>query len=85
VVLHENIKLPGKVSPVYLPEAEPFTEEPAAFEGGYKISKSGNAMMMDIKVSLNKRIYEREDWGAFRKAVSAQQKFANEPVILKFN
>jgi hypothetical protein len=85
VVLHENIKLPGKVSPVYLPEVESFTEEPAAFEGGYKISKSGNAMMMDIKVTLNKRIYEKEDWGAFRKAVSAQQKFANEPIILKFN
>ena len=85
VELHENIKLPGKVSPVYLPEAESFKEDPAAFEGGYKISKSGNAMMMDLKVTLNKRIYEVEDWGSFRKAVSSHQKFANEPVILKFN
>jgi hypothetical protein len=85
VELQENIKLPGKVTPAYLPEAENFDEFPAAFEGGYKLSKSGNGLMVNEKVTLHKRIYEKEDWGAFRKAVSAQQKFANEPVILKFN
>ncbi len=85
VELHENIKLPGKVSVAYMPEAESFTDTPAAFEGSYKISKSGNGMMMNMKLTLNKRIYEKEDWGAFRKAVSAHQKFSKEPVILKFN
>jgi len=83
--LNENFKFPAKVIPVYLPEAENFTDDPASFAGGYKLSKSGTGMMMNLKVSLNKRIYEKEDWGAFRKAVSAQQKFSKEPVILKFN
>jgi hypothetical protein len=85
VELNENIKLPGKVSAVYLPEAERFSDDPASFRGGYEISKSGTGMMMNLEISLNKRIYEKEDWGAFRKAVAAQQKFSEEPVILKFN
>ncbi|MCK5339002.1 MAG: hypothetical protein KAJ50_09325, partial [Bacteroidales bacterium] len=85
VELHESIKLPATVTAVYLPEAEGFSEAPAGFEGSYKMSKSGNGMMVNEKITLNKRIYEKEDWGAFRKAVSAQQKFSNEPVILKFN
>jgi len=85
VELHENIKLPGKVTATYLPEAKNFTESSAAFEGGYKLSKSGTGLMVNEKVTLNKRIYEIEDWSAFRKAVSAQQKFSKEPVILTFN
>jgi hypothetical protein len=85
VTLHENIKLPGKVTPVYMPEAEGFSEAPAGFEGSYKLSKSGNAIMVDETVILKKRIYENDDWDAFKRAVEAQKKFANEPVILKFN
>jgi transglutaminase-like putative cysteine protease len=85
VELHESIKLPAKVSIAYVPEEEEFEAEPASFQGGYILSKSGTSLMVDEKVVLKKRIYEKEDWGAFRKAVSAQQRFASEPVILKFN
>ncbi|MCK4568821.1 MAG: transglutaminase domain-containing protein, partial [Bacteroidales bacterium] len=85
VELHESIKLPAKVTAVYLPEADGFSESPAGFEGAYKLSKSGNGLMVNEKITLNKRIYEKEDWGAFRKAVAAQKKFSKEPVILKFN
>ncbi len=85
VELHESIKLPAKVTAVYLPEEAAFEESPAAFEGGYELSKSGTSLMVQEKVILNKRIYEKEDWGAFRRAVTAQQKFSKEPVILKFN
>jgi hypothetical protein len=85
VELHESIKLPAKVTSVYLPEAEGFSDSPAGFEGEYMLSKSGNSLTVNEKVTLNKRIYEKEDWDAFRRAVAAQQKFSNEPVILKFN
>ena len=85
VELQENIKLPAKVTAAYLPEEEAFADTPAAFEGGYELSKSGTSLMVQEKVTLNKRIYEKEDWEAFRRAVAAQQKFAKEPVILKFN
>ena len=85
VELQETIKLPGKVTAIYLPEEEGFSDVPASFEGGYVLSKSGNSITVNEKVVLNKRIYETEDWKAFRRAVAAQQKFSKEPVILKFN
>lgn len=85
VELNESIKLPVKITPEYLPSEEAFCEGPAGFEGEYKISKSGNGLNVYEKVILKKRIYEKEDWSAFRKAVSAQQKFSKEPVILKIN
>ena len=85
VELNETIKLPGKVTAIYLPEEEGFSDVPASFEGGYVLSKSGNSITVNEKVVLNKRIYETEDWKAFRRAVAAQQKFSKEPVILKFN
>ena len=85
VILTENIKLPGTFSPGYLPEVKSFDEIPAGFEGVYKLSKSGSSLMMNVNVSLNKRIYDVEDWKAFRKTVSAHQKFSREPVILNFN
>lgn len=85
VELKENIKLPGSFTKVYFPEAEAFDAEPASFEGGYELSKSGNGIRVDETISLKKRIYEKDDWDAFSRAVSAQQKFAKEPVILKFN
>jgi hypothetical protein len=84
VELYESIKLPAKVSSLYLPEAAGFSESPAGFEGEYKLSKSGNDLMVNEKVTLNKRIYDKEDWNDFRRAVAAQQKFSKEPVILKF-
>jgi hypothetical protein len=85
VELKENIKLPASATPVYMPDEEGFNHDPAAFNGGYKMAKSGNALMVSETITLRKRIYEKEDWDAFRRAVAAQQKFSREPVILKFN
>lgn len=85
VELNEQIKLPAKASIVYVPEEESFSDKPASFEGEYTLSKSGTSLMVNEKVVLNKRIYEKEDWGAYRKAVAAQQKFSKEPVILKIH
>jgi len=85
VELHETIKLPAKATVIYMPEEEGFSDLPASFEGGYELSKSGSSISVNEKVILNKRIYETEDWKAFRRAVAAQQKFSKEPVILKFN
>ena len=85
VELQENIKLPSKVSAGYIPSGDSFAEDPAAFEGGYELSKSGSSIKVSEKVTLNKRIYNPEDWDAYRRAVASQQKFSREPVILKFN
>lgn len=85
VELRENIKLPASATLVYMPEEEGFNHDPAAFKGEYKMAKSGKGLMVSETITLRKRIYEKEDWDAFRRAVAAQQKFSKEPVILKFN
>jgi hypothetical protein len=68
-----------------MPEEEGFDEKPAAFKGKYEVAKSGSGLMVSETITLRKRIYEKEDWDAFRRVVAAQQKFSKEPVILKFN
>jgi hypothetical protein len=85
VELSENIKLPTKVTAVHLPSAGEFDEDPAGFRGGYQIAKSARALMLNARISLNKRVYEKDEWDAFRRAVAAQKTFSEEPVILKFN
>jgi hypothetical protein len=38
---------------------------------------------MSQLANFNKRIYEAEEWPSFRKAALAQQKFIDQPVVLK--
>ncbi len=83
VQLEEQIKLPFKASLTYAPEIEEFNGDVAAFEGEYKLSLKGNVLMLFERITLNKRVYEKEEWPEYRKAVVAQKKFAEEPVILK--
>jgi transglutaminase-like putative cysteine protease len=85
VQLQEEITLPENMETTirYVPEADSFSTDIASFEGKYALNEAGNTLQLDQKISLNKRIYEAEDWPDYRKAVMAQQKFAEEAVILK--
>ena len=83
VKLEEQVKLPGKVSAIYLPEEESFDTPVASFEGNYQISLKGSTLRLFERIAFKKRIYENSDWPDYSKAVAAQQKFAREPVILK--
>ena len=83
VHLQEEIALPEnmEVSIKYAPEADTFATETASFEGKYELNE--NTLLLDEKLSLNKRIYEAEEWPDYRKAVMAQKKFAEEAVIIR--
>jgi len=87
VHLQEDIRLPAnmKANIKYVPEADSFTSDVASFEGKCELDEAGSVLKLDEKISLNKRIYEAGDWPDYRKAVMAQQKFAEEAVILKLN
>jgi hypothetical protein len=47
------------------------------------MSLEGNVLRMSQLANFNKRIYEADEWPSFRKATLSQQKFIDEPVILK--
>jgi hypothetical protein len=83
VSLTESITLPGKYSIVYKPEATAFADETASYEGIYEMSMDQATLRMSQLANFNKRIYQPEEWPSFRNAVRAQQKFIDEPVILK--
>ncbi len=81
IELKETIKLPKYKKAVYLPEADEVSGNGAEFEGGYKLN--GRTLELNEKIVLKKRIFEREDWPSFRMAVKAQNKLAEEKIILK--
>jgi hypothetical protein len=83
VNLTESITLPAKYQVVYQPEAEAFEDETASWEGSYEMNLEGNVLRMSQLANFNKRIYEAKDWPSYRKATLAQQKFIDEPVVLK--
>jgi transglutaminase-like putative cysteine protease len=81
VQLGETITLPGSFSVIYLPETLPVSGSGASFKGGYEASDKTITVGANIK--FNKRVYDPDDWGSFRETVIAQNKLAQEPVILK--
>ncbi len=83
VHLTESITLPAKYEIIYRPEAEKFSDATASYEGSYEMSLEGNVLRMSQLANYNKRIYEASEWPSFRKATLAQQKFIDEPVLLK--
>ena len=85
VELQETITLPGSWSVEYTPEGEDFSDATASANGAYVLSDDGKTLTMKQNLSFEKRIYEAEEWPSYRKAVMMQQKFANEPVVLKQN
>lgn len=85
VSLTESITLPAKYEIIYKPEPEAFSDATASWEGEYVMSPEGNVLRMNQLANFNKRIYEAEEWPSFRKATLAQQKFIDEPVVLKRN
>ena len=80
VELDETIKLPksGKLIPFEFDEK--VGNDIASFEGNLELK--GKFFKIHEKIKLSKRIYEAEDWDAFRKVVSSQQKFAETPIII---
>lgn len=82
VELKETIKLPSK-GKLLSDLNESTGNEIASFVG--KVKLEGNNFDFNEKVTLSKRVYEAEDWEAFRSVVAAQQKFVDTPVIIKLS
>ncbi|MBN1338933.1 MAG: DUF3857 and transglutaminase domain-containing protein [Bacteroidales bacterium] len=81
VELYEEITLPSGAAIAYAPDVQPVSSDPASFKGAYSIQ--GNILKVSETVTLRKRIYDPEDWSAFKEVVQNQKKMAEEPVILK--
>lgn len=81
VELQETVSLPEYNEVVYLPDSSSSDGPGASFEGGYALG-SGK-LILNEKAVFKKRVYEPEDWESFREAVASQNKYAEEPIILR--
>lgn len=80
IEIKETVKVPFKKA-AYLPETKSAQNSAVQFKGGYKLK--GSKLTYSEIGSFGKRIYEPEDWSAYRDAVLIQKYLEKEPVILK--
>lgn len=80
VEISETIELPRNARPVRIPEKAVTQGTAVSFDGGYTLN--GNTLTYNVKAVYGKRLYEAADWPEFRQAVEAQNRFAEQPVIL---
>lgn len=83
VRLIESIALPAKYIMAGSPATETFSDATASYEGSYELSKEGTTLTMSQLSGFNKRIYDAAEWPSFRRAALSQQKFIDEPVVLR--
>ncbi|MFH1319254.1 MAG: DUF3857 and transglutaminase domain-containing protein [Bacteroidota bacterium] len=81
VELNETIKLPDSLEVIYIPDSISSEGSGADFEGGYSID--GQTLTLFEKATHKKRVYQPEDWESYKEAVTSQNKFAEEYIILK--
>ncbi|MDA3953751.1 MAG: DUF3857 and transglutaminase domain-containing protein [Bacteroidales bacterium] len=80
VELNETITLPTFSKANYLPEENDIDGTAAAFKGAYKIKN--NQLLLSEEIIIKKRLFEPSEWDNYKSVVKAQQKFADEKVIL---
>jgi len=80
IELNEIITLPAFADAIHLTSQDDIDGSAASFSGKYIIEN--NQLKLSEKIAIKKRIFEAEEWPNYKSVVEAQQKFANEKVIL---
>lgn len=84
--INENITLPGAYTKFEFGakgRAIQSVVHPAVnFGCGYQLSEDGKTLTFGESAMFNKRVYQPEDWQAFRQAVKNQKTLATTPVLL---
>ena len=81
VEINESIKLPAIKKLVR--KAPNITAEgtAASYKGGYALTNG--SLIFSAKAVFGKRLYEARDWPEFKAAVDAQNRFADQPVVVE--
>lgn len=87
VEINETVSLPGKYTKFAFghgkTRAVQSVVHPAVnFGCAYQLSADGKQLLFGESLMLNKRVYQPEDWPAFRQAVKNQKSLATTPVVL---
>ncbi|MDP1621784.1 MAG: DUF3857 and transglutaminase domain-containing protein [Bacteroidales bacterium] len=80
VEINESIRLPEVKKVVKIPESVIKSGDAASFQGRYDVA-NGAVNFTAISV-FNKRLYEPLDWPEYKAAVEAQNRFAEQQVVI---
>lgn len=80
VELTEVVTLPSFKEALYLTTNEDIEGTAAAFSGEYTLDN--NQLKLTETITIKKRIFEADEWSNYKSVIEAQQKFANEKIIL---
>jgi len=80
VVVSEKIRIPSLEKTVRIPEPVNLQGAFASITGGYNLQ--GETLVFKEEISFGKRIYEAGEWPEYRDAVKAQNRFADEMVVV---
>lgn len=80
VELTEVITLPPFDNAVYLTNQEDIDGSAAFFSGKYDVEE--NKINLTETIKIKKRVFEADEWPNYKSVVEAQQKFADEKIIL---
>jgi hypothetical protein len=81
VEISETIEIPQGMTVVRIPENVTREGKAASFTGAYTLQ--GNLLTYGAKAVFVKRLYDAADWPEFRGAVEAQNRYAEQAVILE--
>lgn len=81
VEINESMQLPALKSIRRMPESVATEGTAASYKGNYQLKNS--VLVFSSTSRFGKRIYEPQDWPAFRAAVEAQNRFTEQPVIVE--
>ena len=80
VDIRETITLPFAPSRLHYPMVDGIANPAASFGCGFQME--GNVLSFGEQAVFGKRVYEAEDWPAFRASAKAQMQVSQTPVIL---
>ncbi|MCX6304265.1 MAG: DUF3857 and transglutaminase domain-containing protein [Bacteroidetes bacterium] len=81
VEINESITLPELKKVVQIPESITKPGEAASYKGSYAVT--GGELIFSGKSVFSKRQYDPQDWPEFKAAVDAQNRFAEQPVVIE--
>ena len=79
--IHESITLPAFNNLVRIPAATTTSGDAASYTGGYVLK--GQTLQFYETSILGRRIYQPEEWPAFREVVEARNNYSEKPVIIE--
>ena len=79
--INESIKLPAIKKLIRTAGPDKSDGTAASYHGGYTLTNG--SLIFSGKAIFSKRLYEAQDWPEFKAAVDAQNRFADQPVVIE--